>query len=97
MFAKYIPKPGRREYITFLLLFIEIIVFGLLAPHFLSERNIVRVIQNSAEIAIVSIGMTIVMLLGGIDLSVGSIMGVIAIVAGNMIQRGINTFFVLIV
>ena len=63
MFAKYIPKPGRREYITFLLLFIEIIVFGLLAPHFLSERNFVRVIQNSAEIAIVSIGMTIVMLI----------------------------------
>jgi len=97
MFAKYIPKPGRREYITFLLLFIEIIVFGLLAPHFLSERNFVRVIQNSAEIAIVSIGMTIVMLLGGIDLSVGSMMGVIAIVAGNLIQKGINSIFILIV
>jgi len=97
MFAKYIPKPGRREYITFLLLFIEIIVFGLLAPHFLSERNFVRVIQNSAEIAIVSIGMTIVMLLGGIDLSVGSMMGVIAIVAGNLIQKGINSILILIV
>lgn len=97
MFAKYIPKPGRREYVTFILLFVEIILFGILAPNFLSGRNIVRVIQNSAEISIVSIGMTIVMLLGGIDLSVGSVMGVIAIVAGYMMQAGINTLVILIV
>lgn len=95
MFAKYIPRPGRREYVTFILLMIEIALFGIFADNFLSGSNIVRVIQNAAEIAIVSIGMTIVMLLGGIDLSVGSVMGVIAIAAGYMMQAGINTALIL--
>ena len=96
MFKKYVPKPGRREYVTFLLLIAEIILFGILAPNFLTVDNMIRVIQNNAEIAIVSIGMTIVMLLGGIDLSVGSVMGVIAIVIGYMLQAKINIFVIVI-
>ena len=94
MLKKYIPKPGRREYVTFLLLILEIILFGIFAPGFLTVDNLIRVIQNNAEIAMVSIGMTIVMLLGGIDLSVGSVMGVIAIVIGYMLQGEVNGFLV---
>lgn len=41
--------------------------------------------------------MTIVMLLGGIDLSVGSVMGVIAIVIGYMLQGEVNIFLILLV
>lgn len=96
MIKKYIPKPGRREYVTFLLLLMEIILFGILAPNFLTVDNLIRVVQNNAEIAMVSIGMTIVMLLGGIDLSVGSVMGVIAIVIGYMLQAKINIVFIVI-
>ena len=97
MFKKYVPKPGRREYITFLILFLEIVLFGIFAPNFLTVSNLVRVVQNNAEIAIVSIGMTIVMLLGGIDLSVGSVMGVIAIVIGYMLQADINILLIAVV
>ena len=61
---------------------------------FLTVDNLIRVIQNNAEIAMVSIGMTIVMLLGGIDLSVGSVMGVIAIVIGYMLQAEMNIFLI---
>ena len=97
MLKKYVPKPGRREYVTFLLLILEIILFGIFAPGFLTVDNLIRVIQNNAEIAMVSIGMTIVMLLGGIDLSVGSAMGVIAIVIGYMLQGEVNIFLILLV
>ena len=97
MFKKYVPKPGRREYVTFLLLIAEIILFGILAPNFLTIDNMIRVIQNNAEIAMVSLGMTIVMLLGGIDLSVGSVMGVIAILIGYMLQANVNIFIIVIV
>lgn len=97
MLKKYVPKPGRREYVTFLLLILEIILFGIFAPGFLTVDNLIRVIQNNAEIAMVSIGMTIVMLLGGIDLSVGSVMGVIAIVIGYMLQEEFNIFLILLV
>ncbi len=96
MFKKYVPKPGRREYVTFLLLIAEIILFGILAPNFLTIDNMIRVIQNNAEIAMVSLGMTIVMLLGGIDLSVGSVMGVIAILIGYMLQANVNIFIIVI-
>lgn len=96
MLKKYIPKPGRREYVTFLLLIVEIILFGILAPNFLTVDNLIRVVQNNAEIAMVSIGMTIVMLLGGIDLSVGSVMGVIAIVIGYMLQAKVNIFIIIV-
>ncbi|PWJ48745.1 ABC transporter permease [Faecalicatena contorta] len=96
MLKKYVPKPGRREYVTFLLLAVEIILFGILAPNFLTVDNLIRVVQNNAEIAMVSIGMTIVMLLGGIDLSVGSVMGVIAIVIGYMLQAKVNIFVIII-
>lgn len=96
MLKKYVPKPGRREYVTFLLLAVEIILFGILAPNFLTVDNLIRVVQNNAEIAMVSIGMTIVMLLGGIDLSVGSVMGVIAIVIGYMLQAKVNILVIII-
>jgi ribose transport system permease protein/AI-2 transport system permease protein len=97
MFERYIPRPSRREYVTFILLFIEIVLFSLFVPNFFTTDNFQRVIQNAAEIAFISIGMTIVMLLGGIDLSVGSVMGVIAIVGGYMMQSGMNSFFILLV
>lgn len=96
MLKKYVPKPGRREYVTFLLLAVEIILFGILAPNFLTVDNLIRVVQNNAEIAMVSIGMTIVMLLGGIDLSVGSVMGVIAIVIGYMLQAKVHILVIII-
>jgi ribose transport system permease protein/AI-2 transport system permease protein len=88
MFKNYIPRPTKREYFSILILVIEFAFFAIFAPNFLNAKNLVRIVQNNAEIAIISIGMTLVMLLGGIDLSVGSVMGVVAVVAGTMIENG---------
>lgn len=97
MFKKYIPHPCRREYFAIALLIAEIVLFSIFVPNFANVNNFVRVVQNNAEIAIISIGMTIVMLLGGIDLSVGAVMGVVSVVTGNMIQAGMNTLLVILV
>ena len=91
MFKKYIPHPTKREFFAMILLFAELILFSVFVPNFLSVDNIIRVIQNNAEVAIISIGMTIVMLMGGIDLSVGAVMGVVAVVTGTMIEKQRNT------
>ncbi len=96
MFKKYIPHPCRREYFAICLLVIEIVLFSIFVPNFANPVNFTRVIQNNAEIAIISIGMTMVMLLGGIDLSVGAVMGVVAVVAGNMIESGANSVIVIL-
>ncbi len=96
MFKKYIPHPTKREGFALALLAAEIILFSIFVPNFANPVNFVRVIQNNAEVAVISIGMTIVMLLGGIDLSVGAVMGVVAVVTGNMIQAGMNSVLVIL-
>ena len=96
MFKKYIPHPTRREYFALFLLAAEIILFSVFVPNFFHPVNFARVVQNNTEIAIISIGMTICMLLGGIDLSVGAVMGVVSVVTGNMIQKGMNTLLILL-
>lgn len=96
MFKKYVPHPTRREFFAIALLAAEIILFSIFVPNFAHPNNLVRVVQNNAEVAIISIGMTIVMLLGGIDLSVGPVMGVVAVVVGYMIQAEMSTILIIL-
>jgi ribose/xylose/arabinose/galactoside ABC-type transport system permease subunit len=58
-------------------------------PQFLSPENIQIVSKHVAQNAVLAIGMTFVILTGGIDLSVGSIVGLTAMIAGMLINRGI--------
>ncbi|MDA8251199.1 MAG: ABC transporter permease [Rhodospirillales bacterium] len=53
-------------------------VASVLSPHFLSARNLLNVLRGASMVGIVSVGMTFVILNRGIDLSVGSILGVSA-------------------
>jgi ribose transport system permease protein len=58
------------------------LVIGLYQPAFFTPQNIANITRNFAPFAIMALGMTCVIITGGIDLSVGSIMGLVAIVAG---------------
>ena len=91
---RYIPKPSRREIFTIILLIFEIIIFSFISPNFMSFKNLETVLRNSTDLAVVSIGMTIVMVLGGIDISVGSALGVVAIFVGWMLQAHVNPFLI---
>jgi ribose/xylose/arabinose/galactoside ABC-type transport system permease subunit len=75
---------------AFIALILVVAVFALLSPGFLGAGNIVIMSKHVALNAIVAIGMTFVILTGGIDLSVGSVVGMIAMVAGLLINEGIN-------
>ncbi|MGN6768053.1 MAG: ABC transporter permease [Rhizobiaceae bacterium] len=55
---------------------------SLLSPYFLTQSNIFNMLDQSVVIGIVSVGMTFVILIGGIDLSVGSVVGVTGIILG---------------
>jgi ribose transport system permease protein len=66
-----------------LLLFIVLLaVFGLLSDRFLTPVNFVNILIQSAHVAIIAIGMTFVLLIAGIDLSVGANMYVSAAILG---------------
>ena len=53
-----------------------------LEPTFGTVANAANVTRNFAPFGIMALGMTVVIITGGIDLSVGSVMGLVAIVAG---------------
>lgn len=94
---RYLPKPSRREIFTIILLVVEIIIFSVISPNFLTTNNLETVLRNSTDLAVVSIGMTIVMILGGIDISVGSAMGVVAIVVGWLLEAGVFPLLIVLV
>jgi ribose/xylose/arabinose/galactoside ABC-type transport system permease subunit len=68
-------------YIIVLAIVIEAIVFAFYAPSFLSVANLVNVALSIAVIGILSVGMTIVILTGGIDLSIGSVAALAGVIA----------------
>ncbi|CAN5541437.1 ABC transporter permease [soil metagenome] len=70
-----------QKYIIVVAIFAEVVVFTLLAPQFLSIDNLVNVALSIAITGILAVGMTFVILTGGIDLSVGSVLAVAGIVA----------------
>ncbi len=49
------------------------LVFGLITPHFFSVNNLVNIGQTLAVVGIVAIGETLVLIAGGVDISVGSV------------------------
>jgi ribose transport system permease protein len=59
-----------------------VVVMAINEPSFGTVENAANVTRNFAPIGIMAMGMTVVIITGGIDLSVGSVMGLVAIVAG---------------
>lgn len=78
---------------AYLALIILIVLFSVASPAFLSVRNLIIVVEQVAVFAILGIGMTFVILGAGIDLSVGSITGLCAMVAGGLISQGLRIPF----
>jgi ribose transport system permease protein len=72
--------------ILFILIFI---IFGMLSPRFLQYRSFENILKQASYIGIVAVGMTIILLTGGIDLSVGANMFLSTVVLGLLINRGI--------
>lgn len=70
-------------------LIILVVVGAIISPHFLKPGNLINVIRQIAIVGILGVGMTFVILTAGIDLSVGSIVGFVAVVSASMLRAGI--------
>ena len=81
-------KIGLRDMGTLLGLLLIGVVFASLSDFFLTERNLVNILQQSSINACVAIGMTLVIISGGIDLSVGPTAALTAVVSASMIVGG---------
>src|ERR1700721_61731 len=62
-------------------LFVICVLFSVRTPNFLHENNIVNVIRQASINIVLAAGMTFVILTGGIDLAVGSVLGFTAVIA----------------
>ena len=67
-------------------LLLIIIFFSLMSPNYLTVSNVLIMSSHVAIYGILSIGMLLVILTGGIDLSVGSVLGLAGIIAGFLMQ-----------
>jgi rhamnose transport system permease protein len=65
------------------------IVVGLYNPRFLATRNLTDIVLGNAYIAVAAIGMSMVIVSGNIDISVGSLIGVLATISGSLAVAGV--------
>jgi ribose/xylose/arabinose/galactoside ABC-type transport system permease subunit len=76
------------EYVIVVAIILESVVFSIIAPQFLSVPNLVNVALSIAITGILAVGMTAVILTGGIDLSVGSVAALAGVVAATIAASG---------
>ncbi len=74
------------EWVLATLLLVEIAAFAAIAPHFLSLANGFEIVRASVELGLLAIALTPVIVSGGIDVSVGAMMGLAAIVFGAAVN-----------
>ncbi|MFQ3674597.1 MAG: ribose ABC transporter permease, partial [Aggregatilineales bacterium] len=90
-------RPGRvlisnllRRGIVLIVLIVLAAYFSSQTDRFLQTGNLINILQQNAAVIIVAVGMTLTMLVGGIDLSVGSVAALSgAISAGLIVRNGV--------
>ncbi len=100
MKKKKLKITSTREFGVLVVLLLIILIMSVASPVFLSTTNIVNVIRQCVEIGIMAIGMTFLIVNGDLDLSIGSIFAVCAMVGGLLFKNELCsptlTFFIMI-
>jgi ribose transport system permease protein len=79
---KKIWTIGQMELRMLGLVMVLIAILSFISPHFFTTHNILNLMDQTVVLGIIAVGATLVILTGGIDLSVGSVMGMAGIVFG---------------
>ncbi len=77
-----------NEYQIVIPLIIVFCLASIITPNFFDTNNLINVLRQIAVLAIISIGATLVIYTGGIDLSVGSVMALVGVFIANGIKTG---------
>ena len=79
---------GSQEGILLLCLIGLFVIVGAINPRYIAERNLSSIFLGNAYIAVAAIGMSMVIISGNIDISVGSLIGVLATISGSLAVDG---------
>jgi ribose transport system permease protein len=93
----FILKRLMSNWITILIFVVVLIGVALFVPAFFQPANLINVARQSSIIGVVAIGMTFVILSGGIDLSVGSILALSGVSMAMFINAGMIPGFAVLV
>jgi ribose/xylose/arabinose/galactoside ABC-type transport system permease subunit len=78
---------------TFIALGALLVYFGMYAPNFSEFSSLVLMVKHASVYGLLALGMTLVIITGGIDLSVGSVVGLSAMLAGGLVVEGLRLPF----
>jgi ribose transport system permease protein len=76
---RYLPTYG-----PYVLLLALIVVAAILSPAFLKITNLLNILRQAGPLAIVAVGQTFVILIGGIDVSVGALVSMTTVIGGSI-------------
>jgi ribose transport system permease protein len=83
---------GQRETSVALMILLLVVFLGFANEFFLTPRNLLNVGRQASAVAIVALGQTLVIISRGLDLSVGSVLGLSAVIAAYVAQSAENQF-----
>jgi rhamnose transport system permease protein len=83
---------GSQEAVLLLAVILLFLVVGTINPRYVAERNLQSILLGNAYIAVAAIGMSMLIISGNIDISVGSLIGVLATISGSLAVAGYPIF-----
>ncbi|MBI9105284.1 MAG: ABC transporter permease [Spirochaetales bacterium] len=87
---KYGEKRRYRKIVTVVVVILIIAVIYIFVPRFFNPRNLKNILVQSSTLGLMAIGMTLVYLTGGMDLSIPSVMALSGIIGAILMQSGVN-------
>ncbi|RCX18774.1 ribose transport system permease protein/inositol transport system permease protein [Anaerobacterium chartisolvens] len=101
--AALMKEPGEsfksymRSYALLVVFLVMVIVLSIISPTFMTPKNIVNIFRQISINGILAVGMTFVIILGGIDLSIGSLCAIAGVTSAIMLERIPGISFVAII
>src|SRR3954469_4628574 len=77
-----------QEGILLVVIIVLMVSVGLAHPNFRAQKNLSDIFQSNAYLAVAAVGTAILIISGNIDISIGSLVGVLSILAGTMVTSG---------
>lgn len=87
VFAKLIDTGAHQKLLAFASLIILLIGFSIASPNFMQTSNMIAILQATSVNGVLAVAATLVIITGGIDLSVGTLMTFCAVIAGVVLTN----------
>lgn len=92
-----VKRTGIFTYGILIFLIVLFVVLSFSSPYFFTIGNLTTVLRQVAVVGIITVSMTMIILTGGIDLSVGSMLGLCAVILAKLMVQGTNMILAIII